>query len=107
MFNLGLIAFGTTSGSVLLFSVQKGELHTELNLGHSDKVDCICWNSSGQDLYSCSDDHHIVQWSVEQSKHKRKWKDASGKIYSIAMCHDEKYLLSAGHAIKLCPHNGD
>lgn len=90
---LELIALGTTSGSLLLYSVNKGELHSELvmwpvvalsamdhflmawllfqNGGHTSRVTCVCWSSDGERLFSCSEDQHIIEWSVASAAVKQ------------------------------------
>ncbi|WAR18507.1 WDR43-like protein [Mya arenaria] len=81
--DLGLVAIGTVTGSVLLYSVVKGDLHSQLIDGHSDRVNGIVWYSESDSLYSCSSDQHIVQWEVTKGKIKHT------------------HLLSAGRTIKL------
>lgn len=38
--------------------------------GHDDKVNDLKWNKKTDLLYSCSDDRHITEWSVESQEIK-------------------------------------
>ncbi|XP_052770151.1 WD repeat-containing protein 43-like [Mya arenaria] len=98
--DLGLVAIGTVTGSVLLYSVVKGDLHSQLIDGHSDRVNGIVWYSESDSLYSCSSDQHIVQWEVTKGKIKHKWKADKSGVYSLCRC-SSTHLLSAGRTIKL------
>ncbi|GIY94128.1 WD repeat-containing protein 43 [Caerostris extrusa] len=70
--NLQLIAMGTLTGDVLLYSFTNAELHTLLTNGHSAAVN---------DLYC-------------------KWKADKVAVYSICVV-NENHLLSAGNSIHL------
>ncbi|KAK3599161.1 hypothetical protein CHS0354_040999 [Potamilus streckersoni] len=97
---LQLVAIGTTSGNLLLYSVAKGDVHSQLTGGHTDTVNGICWDTEENSLYSCSSDHHIVEWEITTGKVKHKWKADKGPVYSICKC-SSTHLLSAGRTIKL------
>ncbi|XP_070571108.1 WD repeat-containing protein 43-like isoform X2 [Ptychodera flava] len=99
--NLDLIALGTSVGSILLYSVVKGDLQTKMDGGHDDTINCLCWHSQNDSLYSCSDDRHIVEWSIATGKVKCKWKADKRSINSICLCPDGRHILSAGRTIKL------
>ncbi|XP_041353730.1 WD repeat-containing protein 43-like [Gigantopelta aegis] len=96
---LDLIAVGTTNGSILLYSVVKGELQTQL-VDHTDTVNGICWYPDGEILYSCSSDHHVAEWDVMSNKVKQKWKVDRGPVYSVCLC-SKTLLLTASRSIKL------
>jgi len=99
--DLELIAIGTTAGSVLLYSVTKAELHTQMSGGHTDAVTGICWSSDSETLYSCSTDRHIVEWDVATASVRHKWKGDKGLLYSIHLCHTQRHLVTASRTIKL------
>ncbi|ELT88135.1 hypothetical protein CAPTEDRAFT_102327 [Capitella teleta] len=99
--SLELVAIGTTSGSLLLYSINKGSLHSELNGGHTDQVHCVCWSSEGQRLFSSSEDQHIIEWSLETASVKHKWKGDKTPVTSVLVCPNDRHLLSAGRSIKL------
>jgi len=96
-----LIALGTTNGTILIYNVLKGDLHLQLDGGHSDTVHSVCWSADGCTLYSCSSDQHIIEWDLTTAKVVHKWKADTGGVYSINLCCSGRNLLSAGRAIKL------
>ncbi|XP_078062152.1 WD repeat-containing protein 43 [Mustelus asterias] len=98
---LDLLAIGTAVGSILLYSIVKGELQSKLGGGHDSKVNCVRWHPENDCLYSCSDDKHIVEWSVPTGKVKCKWKAEKGSVSCLCLSPDGKMLLSAGRGIKL------
>ncbi|XP_048448535.1 WD repeat-containing protein 43-like, partial [Rhincodon typus] len=98
---LDLLAIGTAVGSILLYSIVKGELQSKLGGGHDNKVNCVRWHQENECLYSCSDDKHIVEWSIPTGKVKCKWKAEKGSISCLCLSPDGKMLLSAGRGIKL------
>ncbi|XP_064600554.1 WD repeat-containing protein 43-like isoform X2 [Liolophura sinensis] len=94
-----LIALGTTSGAVLLYSYLNGDLQTQLESSHADRINDVCWSPDGEDVFACSNDHHITQWDVSSTKVKHKWKADKGIVHSVCCSH--QYLISAGRSIKL------
>uniref|UniRef100_UPI00398F4E6E WD repeat-containing protein 43 n=1 Tax=Pristiophorus japonicus TaxID=55135 RepID=UPI00398F4E6E len=98
---LDLLAIGTAVGSILLYSIVKGELQSKLSGGHDRKVNCVRWHQENDCLYSCSDDKHIVEWTLPTGKVKCKWKAETGSISCLCLSPDGKMLLSAGRGIKL------
>ncbi|KAK6177405.1 hypothetical protein SNE40_015512 [Patella caerulea] len=100
-----MIAMGTSSGDVLIYSIVAGSLQTQLTGGHTETVNGSCWHSEDPILYTCSSDHHIVEWDVVNSKVKEKWKADKGAVYSVCVS-SNKYLLSASRSIKLWDIDG-
>ncbi|KAH3852349.1 hypothetical protein DPMN_094855 [Dreissena polymorpha] len=98
--DLDLVAIGTVSGSIILYSVVKGEIHSQLTDGHSDRVNSVVWYPESNSLYSCSSDKQIIQWEVTSSTIKHKWQGDKGAVHSLCKC-SSKHLLSAGRTIKL------
>ncbi|XP_030854848.1 WD repeat-containing protein 43 [Strongylocentrotus purpuratus] len=96
-----LLALGTVAGSVLLYSVLKGDLHSKLDGGHDDTVNDVCWHPSDNTLYSCSEDRHIVEWDITNRTVRSKWKGDKTSVYSICICPGGSTLLSAGRTIQL------
>ncbi|XP_062597839.1 WD repeat-containing protein 43-like [Saccostrea cucullata] len=95
-----LIAVGTTAGSILIYSIVKGDVKTIMEEGHADTVNDVCWHPENNTVISCSCDRHIIQWNVKSGKAKHKWKGDSGSIHSICLC-AQNHLLSSGRSIKL------
>ncbi|XP_041469636.1 WD repeat-containing protein 43-like [Lytechinus variegatus] len=96
-----LLALGTIAGSVLLYSVLKGDLHSRLDGGHDDTVNDVCWHSSDNTLYSCSEDMYIVEWDITNRTVRSKWKGDKTSVYSICICPGGTTMLSAGRTIQL------
>ncbi|XP_075719565.1 WD repeat-containing protein 43 [Rhinoderma darwinii] len=96
-----LLTIGTATGTILLYSIVKGELQSKLVGGHDRKVTCVRWNRDNGFLYSCSEDKHIVEWNTQTYKVKCKWKGDSSSVSSLCISPDGKMLLSAGRKIKL------
>lgn len=99
--NLNLIAMGTAAGSILLYSLKKAELFTQMTNGHSDRVNAICWNVEDDSLFSCGGDHFIIHWSLTSSSVVQKWNSGKGEQFSISLCHTRRHLLTAGRVIQL------
>ena len=66
-----IIALGTASGNVLLYSLNRAELVHQLTGGHTGKIRCLCWNSDGSSLFSVSADKKIVEWNAVKGVIKR------------------------------------
>ncbi|KAL4237474.1 WD repeat-containing protein 43 [Mactra antiquata] len=98
--DLQLVAIGTVSGTILLYSVAKGELQSQLENGHTDKVNDVVWYTESDHLYSCSDDTNIIEWEISSCKVKSKWKGDKGSVHSLCKCSSD-HLLSAGRSINL------
>ncbi|XP_044146587.1 LOW QUALITY PROTEIN: WD repeat-containing protein 43 [Bufo gargarizans] len=96
-----LLTIGTATGTILLYSIVKGELQSKLVGGHDRKVTCIRWHQDNGFLYSCSEDKHIVEWNTQTFKVKCKWKGDNSSVSSLCISPDGKMLLSAGRTIKL------
>ncbi|KAM4693570.1 WD repeat-containing protein 43 [Discoglossus pictus] len=96
-----LLTIGTATGTILLYSIIKGELQSKLVGGHDNRVNCVRWHQSNGSLYSCSEDKHIVEWNTQTCKVKCKWKADNSSVSSLCISPDGKMLLSAGRTIKL------
>nr|XP_037274336.1 WD repeat-containing protein 43-like [Rhipicephalus microplus] len=94
-----LLAMGTAEGTVLLYSLSRGDLHSELTGGHTATVNGVSWHASSDSLFSVSDDQHIVHWSVSSCKVKSKWKADRHSVYAVAAV-DANTVLTASSSIK-------
>ncbi|XP_033097150.1 WD repeat-containing protein 43-like [Anneissia japonica] len=99
--DIEIIAMGTSSGSILLYSVLKGDLLSKLDGGHDDTVNDLCWHPKDNTLFSCSDDQHIVQWNVRDGKVKCKWKADKSSVNSMCISPCGKIIISAGRTIQV------
>ncbi|GBM73312.1 WD repeat-containing protein 43 [Araneus ventricosus] len=98
--NLQLIAMGTLTGDILLYSFTNAELYSLLQNGHTGAVNDIYWHHVTNSLFTCSNDQHIIQWDISSGKIKSKWKADKFAVYSICVI-DENRLLSAGNSVQL------
>lgn len=96
---LNLIAMGTLSGDVLLYSVTKGDLHLHMCSGHTDVVNDVCWHAETDSIFTCSSDQHIVRWKISSGKVYEKWKADKGPVHSVCVI-DENSIISASNEIK-------
>ncbi|XP_072266079.1 WD repeat-containing protein 43 [Pyxicephalus adspersus] len=96
-----LLTIGTATGTILLYSIVKGELQSKLVGGHDNRVNCIRWHQDNGCLYSCSEDKHIIEWNTQTCKVKCKWKGDNSSVSCLCISPDGKMLLSAGRMIKL------
>uniref|UniRef100_A0A4W5Q9R3 WD repeat domain 43 n=1 Tax=Hucho hucho TaxID=62062 RepID=A0A4W5Q9R3_9TELE len=96
-----LLALGTAVGTIIIYSAVKGALHCTLDGGHSGGVNCVQWHPVDGLLYSGSDDPYIVEWDLQTSKTRCKWKADRASVTSLCVSPDGKLLLSAGQTIKM------
>uniref|UniRef100_A0A8C7S2R1 Small-subunit processome Utp12 domain-containing protein n=1 Tax=Oncorhynchus mykiss TaxID=8022 RepID=A0A8C7S2R1_ONCMY len=96
-----LLALGTVAGSIIIYSAVKGALHCTLDGGHNGGVNCVEWHPEDGLLYSGSDDSYIVEWDLQTSKTRCKWKADRASVTSLCVSPDGKLLLSAGQTIKM------
>uniref|UniRef100_A0A8C4ADK0 Small-subunit processome Utp12 domain-containing protein n=1 Tax=Denticeps clupeoides TaxID=299321 RepID=A0A8C4ADK0_9TELE len=96
-----LLALGTATGSILIYSTVKGSLQCTLDGGHNAGVNCVQWHPEESVLYSGSDDTHIAEWDLQTGKTRCKWKADRTSVTSLCVSPDGKWLLSAGMAIKM------
>jgi U3 small nucleolar RNA-associated protein 5 len=66
-----IIALGTASGNILLYSLNRAELVQQLKGGHTGKIRSLCFNSDGSSLFSAASDQKIVEWDPVEGVMKR------------------------------------
>lgn len=98
--NADLLAMGTLQGSILLYSVAKGDLVSEMTGGHTQVVRDLSWHVDSDSIFSCSEDRRIVHWTPSKGKIKSQFKLDTGPINAITALPDGKTILSAGKSIK-------
>ncbi|XP_075680841.1 WD repeat-containing protein 43-like isoform X1 [Dermatophagoides pteronyssinus] len=104
---LTLLAMGTENGTIFLFSVHKNEIHSILMNdskksmdGHTERINDLCWSSSMDSLFSCSQDKFIIEWSIIESKIKCKTiLDHNSVITSICVL-DNENLITGSNQLK-------
>ncbi|XP_017888745.1 WD repeat-containing protein 43 [Ceratina calcarata] len=93
-----IIAMGSTSGKVTLYDTTTSSVTAQLD-GHSGTVTALTW-SENAGLFSAADDHHIIQWSIQEHGMKSRWKYGKGKTTSLVVTDDGKSLLSGERVVK-------
>lgn len=97
---LTLLAMGTSSGTILLYSISKGDLQSQMTGGHSSKVTALCWSSQNSSIYSCAKDQQIIEWDIETGDIRRKWKADQGKtVHAMCVSEDGQTLITASRKI--------
>ncbi|CAK9810782.1 WD repeat-containing protein 43 [Anthophora quadrimaculata] len=100
----GIVAMGSTNGKVTLYDTATSSVTAQLS-GHSGVVTAMTWSES-VGLFTAANDHHIIQWNLQENGVKCKWKSGKGKTTSLAVSADGKCLLSGERVIK-CGACGD
>ncbi|GFT43799.1 WD repeat-containing protein 43 [Nephila pilipes] len=98
--NLQLIAIGTVTGNILLYSFSNADLHSCLDKGHISSVNDVCWSVATNSLFTCSNDKHVIQWEISSGKIKTKWEADKIAVYCICVI-DDKHIVSAGSSIQI------
>ncbi|KZS04377.1 WD repeat-containing protein 43 [Daphnia magna] len=95
-----IIALGTASGNILLYSLNRAELVHQLKGGHAGKVRSLCWNQDGSSLFSASSEKKIVEWDAVEGVIKCQWKVDKNPIFRMCMLQDNCTLVTAGRSIQ-------
>lgn len=90
---------GSVNGSITLWDVTTAEVSKILENGHTAAVTALTWSSS-RGLFSAAEDRQIVEWNVQESGIKCKWKSGKSKVTALVVSEDGKSLLSADRNIK-------
>ena len=103
---MGLIALGTDSGEIIVWDLQQGEIIKRLNREKSDqahqkRVNDVVFNSSGNRLFSCSDEKDVLEWDLDTEKVIRKFKGGNDGVSKLALSSDDAVLATASSSIKL------
>eukprot|EP00111_Clytia_hemisphaerica_P020266 TCONS_00059727-protein len=98
---LSSLLIGYRNGGLVAYNSNSDQLEQNYRDGHSKKVNCIDYNYSNNNFYSCSDDKHIVEWNIHTKELISKWKAGKSAINRVAVTPSGKNLLSAGMVIKL------
>ena len=104
--DLGLIALGTDTGEIVVWDLQQGVVTIRLNRevcdeAHKKSVNSIVFNSSGDKLFSCSNEKYVLEWNLSQSQLARKFKSGSDGATQITLSSDDAVLATASSSVKL------
>ncbi|KAI9321044.1 WD40-repeat-containing domain protein [Dichotomocladium elegans] len=96
-----VVALGTHTGSILIYSLAHGMIVKRLADAHTTPVADFVLNRAGTKGYSIAEDGYIVEWDIEQEKEISKWKANEKNVRRLALSHNESTLAVAGHTIAL------
>lgn len=102
---LGLVALGTSTGVIVVWDLQKGEVAQTLSSekdkdAHGAAVNDIAFNSQGNLLYSCSSEKNILEWNVKEGSVSRKFRAGNDGAHQIAVSSNDEVLAVGGTAIR-------
>ncbi|OWZ20940.1 hypothetical protein PHMEG_0004584 [Phytophthora megakarya] len=101
--DLGLLALGTSNGSVVVWDLTTGDvkhtLHAEVVHG-SGAVQALAFNPQGSLLYSSSSDKYVLEWNVNSGQVARKFRCGSGGASALAVSADGEILVAGGSALR-------
>lgn len=83
------IALGTTSGSIVLYSVKTSEVKTTRDKAHSDRINDIAWADSGLEVFTCSSDGCVGRFALKKSSFSKFRPEGLAKkrqgLFSLAL----------------------
>ncbi|KAI8980524.1 WD40-repeat-containing domain protein [Pilobolus umbonatus] len=96
-----IIALGTQTGSIYLYSLSHGDIVKKLSFAHTTPIVDFVMKKDGSRGYSVAEDSYIVEWNIEEGKEIRQWKADTKNVKKLKLSHDETKLATAGHTITL------
>ncbi|KAI8148900.1 WD40-repeat-containing domain protein [Fennellomyces sp. T-0311] len=96
-----VVALGTNTGAIVIYSLAHGSVVKRLTNAHTTPVADFVLNKAGTKGYSVAEDNYIVEWDIVEEKEKTKWKANEKSVRRLALSHDESKLAVAGHTISL------
>lgn len=94
-----VIAMGSMNGNITIYDVASAKVNKVLENGHSAPITALTW-SALTGLFTVADDHQIVEWQVQESGIKCKWKCGKTKVTALAILPEGTSILSADRIIK-------
>ncbi|RHY92131.1 hypothetical protein DYB37_005350 [Aphanomyces astaci] len=104
--DLGVLALGTTTGAIVVWNLEKGEVGVRLaretsENGHAVAVTDIVFASSGTTLFSSSSEKNVLEWNVKDASVTRKFKVGSDGASKLALSKSDDVLAVGSSSIKL------
>lgn len=88
------LAFGSLDQTVRVCDVRESTIRERAVLrGHIGVVRLVQYNSDGT-LLSVCDGGRIILWDPDEGKQLREWLLPRGKVYSMTLTHDGRYLAT-------------
>ncbi|KAH7491865.1 WD repeat-containing protein 43 [Phytophthora ramorum] len=84
--DLGLLALGTSNGSIMMWDLATGEAKHTLQNETSHAVQALAFNPQDSLLYASSTDKHVLEWIVSSGQTQRKfrcWRPAARRCLSF------------------------
>ncbi|OQS03731.1 hypothetical protein THRCLA_03969 [Thraustotheca clavata] len=103
---LGIVALGTSTGTIVVWDLEKGEVVARLarennDHGHGSAVQDIVFSSTGSSLYSCASEKYLLEWNVKEATMVRKIKIGSEGATKLALSSNDEVLAAGSSSIKL------
>ncbi|TDH68070.1 hypothetical protein CCR75_007468 [Bremia lactucae] len=101
--DLGLLALGTSSGTIILWDLATGDVkHTlQANAVHgASVVQALAFNPQGSLLYSSSKEKHVLEWSISSGSVERKFRVGTTGASALAVSADGEVLAAGGSALR-------
>ncbi|KAJ0408681.1 hypothetical protein ATCC90586_007707 [Pythium insidiosum] len=99
----GLIALGTSTGAIVIWDLQRGEVVQRLaseKEGHGAAIHDVAFNSQGSLLYSCSNDKHVLEWNVQDGSIARRFRCGSEGAQKVSVSPQDEILAIGGTTIR-------
>lgn len=66
-----MLALGLQNGSIAIYSPVHGRIVKTLAGSHTLPINDFVFNQAGNVGYSVSEDHHVVEWDIEEGREIR------------------------------------
>ncbi|RHY33676.1 hypothetical protein DYB32_002026 [Aphanomyces invadans] len=104
--DLGVLALGTTTGAIVVWNLEKGEVGARLaretsENGHAAAVTDLVFTSTGATLFSSSSEKNVLEWNVKDATVTRKFKVGSEGVSKLALSKSDDVLAVGNSNIKL------
>lgn len=63
-----MLALGLQNGSIAIYSPVHGRIVKTLSGSHTLPINDFVFNKAGTIGYSVSEDHHVVEWDIEDGR---------------------------------------
>lgn len=94
-----VVVMGSINGKITLYDVATASVGATLENGHTCTITAMAWSASSG-LITAADDHHIIEWNLQENGIKCKWKSGRAKVTALAIVANGNSLLSAERIIK-------
>jgi len=97
-----IIALGTSSGTVLLYSVAQGDTVTKFEAAApSVKINCVVWSNSSKSVIVAAEDGMVSIFSVLTLELRARINTGKEAVHSVAITADDKHIISGARKIQV------